>query len=106
MRDTGQEKLQTAWWGLPTFFVHEAESHDHEIVTRAEQQFHIYQGADQLILCHKSIFEPDGAKIEEEIPGTSKHDSFHLKPSRRPPVHGNSTYTVVSATEQHDGKEA
>ena len=32
------------------------------------------QGADQLILCN--TFEPEGVKIEEEVPGASKHYSF------------------------------
>ena len=59
--------------------VQEAESHCREIVTRTEQQLHVYQGADQLILFHKNTFEPEGAKIQEEILGTSKHDSFGLK---------------------------
>ena len=55
--------------------VHVAESHYHEIVTSAEQKFHVYQGADHLIFCNKSIFEPERVKIQEEIQGTSNHDS-------------------------------
>ena len=51
--------------------VQEAQSHHHEIVTGAEQQFHIYQGAGQLILYNKSTFEAEGVKIQEEIQGTS-----------------------------------
>ena len=52
--------------------VQEAETHYHESITGAEQQFHIYQGAGQLILFfNKSIFEPEGVKIQEEIQGTS-----------------------------------
>ena len=51
--------------------VQEAETHHHEIMTNAERQFHIYQG----VLCDKSMFEHEGVKIQEEIPGTSKQDS-------------------------------
>ena len=83
--------------------VQEAETHYHEIITGAEQQFHIYQGAGQLILYNKSTFESEGVKIQEEIHGTSIYDSFGLKyflfkaRFRRPPKEGNSTYTAVSA---------
>ena len=56
--------------------VPEAESHFREIVTSAEQQFHANQGADQLILCNTSTFEPESVQIQEEISGTSKHNSF------------------------------
>ena len=57
----------------------EAESHFQEIATTAEQQFHVHQGADQLILFHKNTFEPDGVKTVEVIPGTSTQVSFGLK---------------------------
>ena len=83
--------------------VQEAQSHHHEFNTGAEQQFHIYQGAGQLILYNKSTFEPEGVKIHEEIQGTSIYNSFGLKyllfkaRLRRPPKEGNSTYTAVSA---------
>ena len=51
----------------------------------------------------KNTFEPEVAKVQQEIPGTSKHDSFGLKylqvtsRFRRPSKHGDSTYTSVSA---------
>ena len=83
--------------------VQEAQTHYHEIITGAEQLFHINQGAGQLILFNKSTFEPEGVKIHEEIQGTSMLDSFGLKyflfkaRFRRPPQEGNSTYTAVSA---------
>ena len=83
--------------------VQEALTHDHEIITGAEQQFHIYQGAGQLLFCHKSTFEPEGVKIQEEIQGRSIYDPFGLKyflfkaRLRRPPKEGNSMYTAVSA---------
>ena len=83
--------------------VQEAESHYREIVTSAGQQFHVYQGADQLIFCNKSTFEPEGVRIPEEISGTSKHDSLGLRyllvrsRFRRPPKEGSSTNTAVSA---------
>ena len=51
--------------------VQEAETHNHEIITGDDQQFHIYQGAGQLVLYIKSTFEPEGVKIQEEIQGTS-----------------------------------
>ena len=82
--------------------VQEAETHCHDIVTRAKQQFHIHQGADQVILCNNT-FEPESARIQEEILGTSKQDScglrYLLAKSRfeRWPKQGGSTYTAVSA---------
>ena len=59
--------------------VQEVETHYHEITTGADQHFHIYQGAGQLILYNKSTFEPEGVEIQEEIQGTSIYDSFDLK---------------------------
>ena len=59
--------------------VQEAGTHYFDIAKDAEQQFHVCQDADQLILCHKKTFEPGGVKSCEEIPGTLKHDSFGLK---------------------------
>ena len=58
--------------------IQEAETHYHEIAEAAEHQFHIYQGADQLILCHKNTIEPGGVERCKENPGTSEHDSFGL----------------------------
>ena len=63
----------------------EAESHFHEITEIAAEQFHFWQGADQLILFHKIPFEPGcedrrgdpghvkqyPCETEEVIPGTS-----------------------------------
>ena len=43
--------------------VQEAQTHYHEIITGAEQEFHIYQGAGQLIFCDKNTFEPEGVKV-------------------------------------------
>ena len=71
----------------------EAESHfdDTNIAT---EQFHVYQGADQLIVLRKSTFEPDVSKTEEVIPDMSKQGSFGLKylivrsMFRRTPKHG------------------
>ena len=62
--------------------VKEAETHCHEIISNAEQQFYIFQSADQLILCNQNTFEPEGVKIHEEISGTSKRD-FSGKHSQR-----------------------
>ena len=59
--------------------VQETETVCHDIITNASQQFHIYQGADQLILRRKSTFEPCVVKIQEEFSGTSKQDSFDLR---------------------------
>ena len=56
-----------------------AETNLHDIATSAKQQFHVHQGADQLVLFHKNTFEPDGVKIQEEFSGTSKQDSCGLK---------------------------
>ena len=39
--------------------VQEAQSHHHEFNTGAEQQFHIYRGAGQLIFYNKDL-EPEG----------------------------------------------
>ena len=52
--------------------VQEAQAHCHEIITSAEQQFHIHQGAGQLILYNKSTFELEGVKIQEEIQGARR----------------------------------
>ena len=71
----------------------EAEWHFQEIVTIAAQQFHMYQGADQLIPSHKNTVELGGVKTEEVIPGTSKQDSFGLKYLRMLSRQGNFTYT-------------
>ena len=38
--------------------VQEAEAQYSEIAKEAEKQFHLYQGADQLILCHRCTSEP------------------------------------------------
>ena len=59
--------------------VQEAETHCHDIATRAKQQFHIYQGGDQLILCNNNTFEPESVRVQEEIPGTTKQDSCGLR---------------------------
>ena len=50
--------------------VQEAETHNHEIITGDDQQFHINQGAGQLVLYNKSTFEPEGVKIQKRIQGT------------------------------------
>ena len=52
--------------------VQEAQTHYHESITGAEQQFHIHRGAGQLILhITRAPFEPEGVKIHEEIQRTS-----------------------------------
>ena len=76
--------------------VQEAESHVREIVTSAEQHFHVYGGADQLILFLKDTCEPDGVKTEEVILGTSKQYLMVTSRFSRPPKLCN-TYTAVSA---------
>ena len=79
--------------------VQEAETHFHEIVTSAEQQVDVYQGADQHILCNKSTFEF----------GSVKGLKYLLVETifRRPPKHGNSMYTAASlAPEQRASEEA
>ena len=50
--------------------IQEAETHYHEVMTSADQHFHIYHGAGQLISYNKD-FEPESVKIQEEIHGTS-----------------------------------
>ena len=83
--------------------IQEAETHCNEIRKSAEQQFYIYQGVDQLVLCCRSTFGLEGVKILKEIPGTANQDSFDLKyllvktRFRRPSKEENSTYTAVSA---------
>ena len=83
--------------------VQEAETHCHEIARNVEQLFHIYQGADQLILCHENIFGPGGVKDHEEVRGTSMQDSFGLKhlvvksQFWRPRKEVTSTYAAASA---------
>ena len=54
---------------FPVILLQEAQSHFQEIANVAEQQFHIFQGADQLIVFHGNTFEPDGVKTEGEIFG-------------------------------------
>ena len=82
--------------------VQETETHCHEIARNAEQLFHIYQGADQLILS-QNIFGPGGVKDHEEVRGTSMQDSFGLKhlvvksKLRRPRKEVTSTYAAASA---------
>ena len=83
---SGQKRLSISSWNagpkrgevtssmvgsFHVIMVQEAQTHYHEIITDAEQQFHIYQGAGQLTLHNKSSFEPEGVKIQEEIQGTS-----------------------------------
>ena len=103
--NAGQKRGKTANCVVGPFhmiLVQETETHCHEIVTRAKQQFHIHQGADQVVLCNNT-FEPESARIQEEILGTSKQDScglrYLLAKSRfeRWPKQGGSTYTAVSA---------
>ena len=43
--------------------IQEAETHCNKIGKNAEQQFYIYEEADQLVLCCKSTFELEGVKI-------------------------------------------
>ena len=55
--------------GLTTRFpLQQADSHFQMNERTAERQFHIYQGADQLILYHKNTL-PGGVKNEEMTPG-------------------------------------
>ena len=39
--------------------VQEVETQHRDIAISAEQQFHVHQGAGQLILCIKNTFEPE-----------------------------------------------
>ena len=65
---------------LHIILLQEAETHDHEIVTCAEQQFHVHQGADHLIHCNKSTFEADSVKILFLASNTCYPEAhFHLK---------------------------
>ena len=76
--------------------VQEAQTHYHEIITSPDQQFHIYQGAGQLIFYNKDL-EPEG---EDPRRNPGHVDVRLLRPKtsfRRPPKEGNSTYTAVSA---------
>ena len=100
MRETAADSVEGSFHVI---MVHLAETVCHEIITNAEQRFHIYHCADHLILFHKSTFEPEGVKIPEEIPGTLKQDSFGRRyllvksRFRRRPKEGSSTCTAVSA---------
>ena len=76
--------------------VQEAQTHYHEIITSADQQFHIYQGAGQLIFYNKDL-----EFVGEDPRRNPGHvDVRLLRPKtsfRRPPKEGNRTYTAVSA---------
>ena len=61
------------------FLLQEAESYFGEIAKTAAEQFHIYHGADQLILFHKNAFQSHGMKTAKVILGTLKQDTFGLK---------------------------
>ena len=49
----------------------EASTHNVEVTTKAKEQFHLFYGADQLILFHKTFFESGTSIIESELRGTS-----------------------------------
>ena len=81
----------------------------------ATEQFHIYQCADQLIMFHKTTFEPAGVKTDEEvIRSKSKQDSFGLtrlmvgSVFRRAPKQGTCTVHVSNmiAKESRNYKHA
>ena len=91
----------------------EAESHCDEVTQIATEQFHIFHGADQLILLHRNTFKFGGVMTGEEvIPGTSNQATSDLQCLmvrslfRRPPqtwkVHAR---TCLCASERHDRAE-
>ena len=49
----------------------EATTRNEEVTIKAKEQFHLYYGADQLILFHKTFFESGTSFIESELCGTS-----------------------------------
>ena len=98
---------------LPCDHVQEAQTVCHEIITNAEQRFHIHQGADQLILFHKNTFKLDGVKIQEEFSGTSKRDSFwpeirlgQVKDQEMAEGGEQHVHSRLCTLEQHDSEEA
>ena len=91
----------------------EAESHFHEIAATAVEQFHIYQGADQLIMFRQNMLEPGGVPTEGVIPGTTKHDSSGLKYLTVRSMFKNRgqainvyVHTCLCSPAQHDREEA
>ena len=79
----------------------EAESHFHGITEIAAEQFHVYQGSNQLMMFHKNTFKSGGVQTEGVIRGTSKQDSFDLNLMvrsmfRRTPKHEQCTCTPAS----------
>ena len=80
-----------------------ADSHLDEVTKIATEQFHVYHGADQLILPRKNMFEPGGVMTKTVISGTSNQDTFFgleyllvRSMFRRTPKHGKNTYTPAS----------
>ena len=49
----------------------EATTHNEEVTMKAKEQFHLYYGADQLILFHKTFVESGTSFIESELRVTS-----------------------------------
>ena len=80
----------------------EAVSHLDEATKIDPEQFHVYHGADQLILSYKNTFDLGIVKTDKVILGTSNQDTFGLKYVMvrslfsRPPKHGTCTYTPAS----------
>ena len=102
--------MQTAWWcPFHVILVQEAELHSHEMATSAEKQFHVYQGADLLILFQENTFKPDGPKI----PGLFNARRMWLdilvnqvKVQEAALEREQHVHSCLSASAQHDVEEA
>ena len=71
-RNAGLKRGKVTNCVVDVVLLQEAESHFHEIAENAAEQFHMYHGADQLILFHNNTFDPGGVETEGKIPGPSK----------------------------------
>ena len=109
MRDQREAKLQTARWDLSNLGV--ALPRDRNKRTATFRHLPGCQAAH--LVSQKKTFEPEGVKIQEEIPSTSEHDYFGLtyllvrSRFRRLPKQGNSTYrgaTLQSSSWASSGK--
>ena len=78
----------------------EAESHFHEITEIATEQFHIYLGADHVIVFHKYV-RAWWCEDQRSDPGHLKGGHFWLEildgqpTCRRVPREGKCTYTLL-----------
>ena len=90
----------------------EAESHFHEVREFATEQFHIYQGADQIIQFHMSTFGPGGEDRRSD-PGHVKATLLWLEvleglvyAHEDAQAETNCVHTCLRSPEQHDREEA